>query len=79
VKTPKKHFKLKIYYKKIYFLGEFQQLQTQDGESKRFQQYLSKTFNKTASLIAHSCKANAVLAGANQEMVDTLHFLLNLI
>ena len=42
--------------------GEFQQLQNKDDASERFQLYLAKTFNKTASLIAYSCKANALLA-----------------
>ena len=45
------------------FLGEFQQLQTKASETERFQLYLRKTFNKTASLIAYSCKSNAILAG----------------
>jgi len=42
--------------------GEFQQLQVKKAESERFQLYLNKTFNKTASLIAFSCKANAILS-----------------
>jgi len=50
--------------------GEFMQLQTKDEASERFQHYLSKSFNKTASLMAYSCKANAVLAGANNEDVE---------
>ena len=33
--------------------GEFQQLQNKDDDNERFQLYLNKTFNKTASLIAH--------------------------
>merc|ERR1711963_664439 len=44
--------------------GEFQQLQNKDDASERFQLYLNKTFNKTASLIAYSCKANALLASS---------------
>merc|ERR1719342_1824164 len=51
--------------------GEFQQLQqTDEDENERFQQYLNKSFNKTASLMTYSCQANAVLSGANQEEVD---------
>jgi len=42
--------------------GEFQQLQNKDDSSERFQLYLAKTFNKTASLMAYSAKANAILA-----------------
>merc|ERR550519_1079942 len=41
--------------------GEFMQLQTKDEEGERFQHYLTKSFNKTASLMAYSCKANADL------------------
>ena len=44
------------------FSGEFQQLQSVTDEKERFQLYLNKTFNKTASLIAYSCKANAILS-----------------
>jgi len=50
--------------------GEFMQLQTKDEESERFQHYLAKSFNKTASLMAYSCKANAALAGASTKQVD---------
>merc|ERR1711963_1274081 len=45
--------------------GEFQQLQNKSDSSERFQLYLAKTFNKTASLIAYSCKANGLLASTN--------------
>ena len=34
-------------------LGEFQQLQNKSDDNERFQLYLNKTFNKTASLIAY--------------------------
>jgi len=50
--------------------GEFMQLQTKEDEEERFQHYLTKSFNKTASLMALSCKANAVLAGANSAEID---------
>ena len=38
--------------------GELMQLQqkTDEEEEERFQQYLDKSFNKTASLMAYSCK-----------------------
>nr|XP_008123741.1 PREDICTED: decaprenyl-diphosphate synthase subunit 1 [Anolis carolinensis] len=37
--------------------GEFLQLGSKENENERFAHYLEKTFKKTASLIAHSCKA----------------------
>ena len=38
-------------------MGEFQQLQnTVTDENERFQQYLTKSFNKTASLMTYSCQ-----------------------
>ena len=50
--------------------GEFQQLENKDNESERFEHYLSKSFNKTASLMAYSCRANALLAGVDQQLVE---------
>jgi len=50
--------------------GEFMQLQTKEEEGERFEHYLSKSFNKTASLMAYSCKANAVLAGVDSACVE---------
>merc|ERR550517_746968 len=50
--------------------GEFQQLENKDDESERFEHYLSKSFNKTASLMAYSCRANALLAGVDQQLVE---------
>merc|ERR1739838_989728 len=49
--------------------GEFMQLQNKE-ESERFEHYLSKSFNKTASLMAYSCRANAVLAGVEEHLVE---------
>merc|ERR1719420_2824951 len=49
--------------------GEFMQLQNKE-ESERFEHYLSKSFNKTASLMAYSCRANAVLAGVEEDLVE---------
>lgn len=50
--------------------GEFQQLETKEDEGQeRFEHYLTKSFNKTASLMAHSCQANALLAGVEQQLV----------
>merc|ERR1712059_143633 len=50
--------------------GEFMQLQTKQDEEDRFEDYISKSFNKTASLMAYSCQANAVLAEANKEEIQ---------
>merc|ERR1719341_2105318 len=50
--------------------GEFMQLQTKQDEEDRFEDYINKSFNKTASLIAYSCQANAVLAEASPEDVE---------
>jgi len=50
--------------------GEFMQLQTKEEEGERFEHYLTKSFNKTASLMAYSCKANAVLAGGDSLCVE---------
>ncbi|XP_010612997.1 decaprenyl-diphosphate synthase subunit 1 isoform X2 [Fukomys damarensis] len=41
--------------------GEFLQLGSKEDENERFAHYLEKTFKKTASLIANSCKAVSVL------------------
>lgn len=37
--------------------GEFMQLGSKENENERFAHYLKKTFKKTASLLAYSCKA----------------------
>merc|ERR1719348_2022562 len=50
--------------------GEFMQLQTKQDEEDRFEDYITKSFNKTASLMAYSCQANAVLAEASKEEVE---------
>jgi decaprenyl-diphosphate synthase subunit 1 len=41
----------------IVILGEFMQLSTKESDAEQFQDYLNKTFCKTASLFANSCKA----------------------
>ena len=44
-------------------VGEFQQMaKAKDNRRDRFQTYIDKTYNKTGSLTANSCKAVAVLA-----------------
>jgi len=45
--------------------GEFQQMTSRSDKDDRFQLYLDKTFNKTASLMANSCKSVAILASEN--------------
>merc|ERR1719423_298073 len=50
--------------------GEFMQLQSKQEEAERFEHYLSKSFNKTASLMAYSCRANAVIAGVDKSLVE---------
>jgi len=50
--------------------GEFQQLENKEDGNERFEHYLSKSFNKTASLMAYSCRANAVLARLNISLVE---------
>ena len=39
------------------FSGEFMQLSTKESDAEQFQDYLNKTFCKTASLFANTCKA----------------------
>lgn len=41
--------------------GEFLQLGSKENENERFAHYLEKSFKKTASLIANSCKAVSML------------------
>uniref|UniRef100_T1IUZ9 All trans-polyprenyl-diphosphate synthase PDSS1 n=1 Tax=Strigamia maritima TaxID=126957 RepID=T1IUZ9_STRMM len=48
--------------------GELMQLGAKERENDRFTHYLCKNFKKTASLIAHSCKATAILGGADADL-----------
>ncbi|KAM9775023.1 all trans-polyprenyl-diphosphate synthase PDSS1 [Syngnathus typhle] len=48
--------------------GEFMQLGSKENESERFKHYLDKTFKKTASLIANSCKAVSILVNADPDV-----------
>jgi decaprenyl-diphosphate synthase subunit 1 len=50
--------------------GEFMQLQTKQNEEDRFEDYINKSFNKTASLMAYSCQAVAVLAEATDQEAE---------
>jgi len=46
------------------------QMGSKENESERFSHYIHKTFKKTASLIAYTCKAVALLANANQSIQE---------
>ncbi|XP_037549706.1 decaprenyl-diphosphate synthase subunit 1 [Nematolebias whitei] len=48
--------------------GEFMQLGSKENENERFKHYLEKTFKKTASLMAHSCKAVSMLVNSDPEV-----------
>ncbi|XP_034416199.1 decaprenyl-diphosphate synthase subunit 1 [Cyclopterus lumpus] len=48
--------------------GEFMQLGSKENENERFKHYLEKTFKKTASLIANSCKAVCVQVNSDPEV-----------
>ncbi|XP_042858084.1 all trans-polyprenyl-diphosphate synthase PDSS1-like [Penaeus japonicus] len=50
--------------------GEFMQLGSKENENERFAHYLKKSFKKTASLLAYSCKAVALLSGGDEEMQE---------
>lgn len=50
--------------------GELMQLGSKENETERFKHYLSKTYRKTASLIANGAKSVAMLGGANEELTD---------
>ncbi|KAJ3665594.1 hypothetical protein Zmor_001085 [Zophobas morio] len=50
--------------------GEFMQLGSKETENERFAHYLTKTYRKTASLIANSVKSVTMLAGADEQLAD---------
>ncbi|XP_008210204.1 decaprenyl-diphosphate synthase subunit 1 isoform X2 [Nasonia vitripennis] len=50
--------------------GEFMQLGSKETENERFAHYLTKTYRKTASLIANSAKAVAMLGGADERLAE---------
>lgn len=50
--------------------GEFMQLGTRETENERFAHYLTKTYRKTASLIANTAKAVAMLSGADDRVAE---------
>ena len=46
--------------------GEFQQMaKTKKDKEDRFQRYIDKSYNKTASVLANSCRAVSLLATSN--------------
>ncbi|RUS76784.1 hypothetical protein EGW08_015461 [Elysia chlorotica] len=53
--------------------GEFMQLGSKEDENERFQHYLKKTYKKTASLIANTCKAVAVMSNVQEDLVDAAY------
>lgn len=50
--------------------GEFMQLGSKETENERFTHYLTKTYRKTASLIANYLKAESMLAGADEGLTE---------
>ncbi|XP_063425307.1 all trans-polyprenyl-diphosphate synthase PDSS1-like [Mytilus trossulus] len=50
--------------------GEFMQMGSKENENDRFNHYLKKTFKKTASLLANSCKAVSILGNSNEDITD---------
>ncbi|XP_017856001.1 PREDICTED: decaprenyl-diphosphate synthase subunit 1 [Drosophila arizonae] len=50
--------------------GEFMQLGSRETENERFAHYLTKTYRKTASLIANALKATAVIAQADDNVAE---------
>jgi geranylgeranyl pyrophosphate synthase len=59
--------------------GELMQLQqkTDEEDGERFQNYLDKSFNKTASLMAYSCKVGSCtnLMGMEISFRNCIHLL----
>ncbi|XP_077993618.1 all trans-polyprenyl-diphosphate synthase PDSS1-like [Glandiceps talaboti] len=50
--------------------GEFMQLGSKQDENERFNHYLQKTYKKTASLLANSCKAVAILGNCSAAVTE---------
>ncbi|XP_071825983.1 all trans-polyprenyl-diphosphate synthase PDSS1-like [Apostichopus japonicus] len=53
--------------------GEFMQLGSKENENERFSHYLTKTYKKTASLIANSSKAVAVLGQCSEDVCQVAY------
>ncbi|CAF0784583.1 unnamed protein product [Rotaria sordida] len=52
--------------------GEFMQLSTKESDAEQFQDYLNKTFCKTASLFANTCKAVVLLGNLSNININQL-------
>lgn len=50
--------------------GEFMQMGSREDPDERFTHYLTKTFKKTASLLAYTCKSVALLGGGSMELQE---------
>ncbi|KAG5325912.1 DPS1 synthase, partial [Acromyrmex heyeri] len=50
--------------------GEFMQLGSKETENERFAHYLTKTYRKTASLIANCMKAVAILSDVDERTIE---------
>lgn len=50
--------------------GEFMQLENTTNFDERFPHYIEKSYLKTASLLAHTCKGVVTLAGADDAMAE---------
>lgn len=53
--------------------GEFMQLGSKENENERFAHYLKKTYKKTASLLANSCKAVAILGKSTEDIIESAY------
>ncbi|XP_060552177.1 all trans-polyprenyl-diphosphate synthase PDSS1-like [Ruditapes philippinarum] len=53
--------------------GEFMQLGSKENDEERFNHYINKSFKKTASLLANSCKAVAVLGNCDEELAEAAY------
>ena len=54
-------------------VGEFQQMaKTKEDKQDRFQMYIDKSYNKTASILANSCKAVTILATSRASVEQDL-------
>lgn len=50
--------------------GEFMQMGSREDPDERFTHYLTKTFKKTASLLAYTCKSVALLSNGSNELQE---------
>ncbi|KAG9510540.1 Decaprenyl-diphosphate synthase subunit 1 [Fragariocoptes setiger] len=53
--------------------GEFMQMNKAGEQNQRFDNYISKSFKKTASLIAYTCKAVTLLSGADAKQQEAAY------